>query len=100
MMYLKDLKSEYRLMADSGDRWGSVMLVLFDVCAEIDNRINENAVCGFLEKVGYSAGLGGSHVECEIWHEIFKDAHTGDLIRFGAILDRYRAMLVLAGEDY
>jgi hypothetical protein len=100
-MYLKDLKSEFKLCTDwRYDPWGSTMAVLFDVCAAIDLRLSDSQTCGFLDSVEYSAGLGGSHVEDEMWSEIFEDAHTGDLIRFGCILERYRAKLVLAGRDY
>jgi len=100
-IYLKDLISEFKAFTDwKYDPWGSCMTVLFDVCAHIDLATPENAEVGFLEKVEYRAGAAGSCVEDDHWEYLLDDAHLGDVIRFGCILERYRSKLVVAGKDY
>ena len=97
-LYIKDIKSEFRTFSDKSDPWGACMGILFDICAELHHRAPN---IGILKALGYSPGAGGDGREPDsYWYELLLDVHTGDLVALAMFFDRYRAKLVIAGEDY
>jgi len=96
--YLSDLRGLLRMDDIKYDPWGTVMGALFDVCAEIYTR---NPSADILATLEYSPGAGCDPREIEShWFFVYQSTDTGTLIRWARILDRYRALLALAGKDY
>jgi hypothetical protein len=93
-----DIKSEYRLQADSGDKWGSAMGARFDICETLHRR---DADIPASWEFSPGAGLFGVDDEPETYFgEIIRDADSADLVRFGNVLARYTDWLRAADLDY
>ena len=92
----EDLKAEYRLMQDSGDKWGSAMECFFSLCAELWMRGAYDA-----PEWGYSPGIADDPREPDGgYYEIFIDAQTDALQKLGALMFRYTGILEAAGHSY
>lgn len=92
---VEDLKSEFKLHADSGDAWGSVMASLFDIAAELTRRGDDVP-----EAWQYQAGAAGPHPRDEYVFDL--SDYTSDCLRtFGDdYLHRAVGILKRLGRDY
>jgi len=87
---------EYKLQADSGDRWGSAMSAFFDVAGELWWRGAD--IPTYWQ---YSHGCAIDPREHDGYmFEILVDAETSDLLDIGNILERYTRNLDRIGESY
>jgi len=92
---LGDLRVSYRLLR-SGDRWGDCMAALFAVADEMHARN-----CGPPNSWKYNPGSNyAEREEHDIWGFDLLHSSEEELSDFGALLFRYRRMLVSAGADY
>lgn len=95
-MKLQDIKSEYKIQADSGDRWGSAMSAYFDLVAELYYRGED-----IPDSWQYSPGCAVDPREPDAYmYGIFQDADSNTLVKFGNILERYTRNLDRLGESY
>ena len=96
MVNLNELKSEYKLQADSGDKWGSGMSAYFSVAAELWWRGDD-----IPRHWQYSPGCASDPREPEDYlYSVFNECSSDDLERFGNILERYTRNLDRIGESY
>ena len=94
--YIKDLEYELRIDDLNYDPWGTVMACFFALAGELYHRYPD---CEILQEWEYSPGLSPRDTDSH-WFDIFEQVHTGDLIAFGRILNRYSNLLRIAGKDY
>lgn len=91
-----DIKSEYQLSRDSGDPWGSLMTAWFGLAGELWMRGEAVPV-----EWNYSPGAAADPREPEDYmYDLYKDATTEALVRFGNVLERYARFVKRAGRDY
>lgn len=91
-----DIKSEYKMMHDKGDPWGSVMQAWFSCAAELWQR-------GLVVPVawGYSPGLAAVPTDPEdFMYDLFRGADNQSIVKFGNVLAKYAGLLKRAGKDY
>ena len=93
-MDYQDLKAEYRLEHDHGDRWGSVMGAWFDVASLLHNR-GANIPADWCYRPGAC-----DPQEVSSWHEHWDCANDYDLTKFGNLLARYAGALRAAGQAH
>jgi hypothetical protein len=95
-MNYSDIKSEYRLQADSGDKWGCAMSAHFDIAEELTRRDHDVPASW-----QFRAGAMGVTAEPESYFgEIIRDADSSDLRYFGDVLSRYIDWCKRADLDY
>ena len=94
-MNYSDIKSEYRLQADTGDKWGCAMSAHFDVAEELYRRDAD-----IPSSWQFSPGAMGVGEPDSYLGIILMAADTADLLRFGLVLSRYIDLLKRADLDY
>ena len=98
-MNYAEIKSEYRLQADSGDKWGSAMGARFDIAEELHRRDHDIPASW-----GFSPGAGSFGVSWEpetyFGGIIQHDTDSSDLRYFGDVLARYTDLLKRNDLDY
>jgi len=97
MLNYDDIKTEYKLMRDRGDPWGSAMGAWFDLAAELEYRYGETP-----SEWQYvpPATAGDPREEDSAYFDLFQDASREALVQLGNLLSRYATMLRRAGMDY
>ena len=97
-MSYREMVTEVKIGLDPGDAWGSAMGTFFDLTAELWGRDDATIP----DEWSYSPGaMGGDPREADSWlYELFAQADTADLERFGAVLHRWTDMLRAADRDY
>lgn len=93
-----DLKQALRQDDLRGDPWGTAIAALFDVCDTL--HFDRDATVP--AEWDYRPSLFGPLPEDERSYtgEHLPEASTGDLLRFGDLLNRYCDLLRHAGRDY
>jgi len=95
---LEALKAEYRLTADSCDRWGDCWGVWFAVAGELDWRGSDVPAVEWQFRPG--AGGDGRCDPDDMWREVLAGVDTDTLTDFGRLLSRYADKLRVAGASY
>jgi len=97
MYKLDEIKYEYALYCDPGDRWGSAMVAFFDVAEELYRRAEYVP-----DEWRFSPGAAGPP-DPEIeppGFDIVLESDSDALVAFGNILHRYTRQLDYLGESY
>jgi hypothetical protein len=97
----QDLKAEYKLGEDSGDKWGSAMGAMFSLCAELYERGDSRSIEALAEWQ-YSAPTCAGDVRepDDGYYDLFENAQSSALLKLGALLSRYIDRLDKAGHSY
>lgn len=96
MYTLEQIKPDINLTWDSGDKWGSAMMLFFDCASELYARGAD-----IPPEWGYSPGLCDDPREEESYfYDIFKETEIDSLIRLGNILNRLCNIYKAQGLDY
>lgn len=97
----KDLKSEYKMFEDSGDKWGSALGAHFDLCAELDHRAERDGVEAMRSwQYRAPATLDDHREKDSYYYDLYIGTSSADLVKFGDLLSRYTEKLAAAGHSY
>ena len=91
-----DVKGEYKLIEDSGDKWGSAMSCFFALSSELWMR-------GAYESIewDYSPGLCDDPREPDdYFYDVFLNTSTAALQKLGDLMHRYTEALDRTGHSY
>lgn len=94
---LKDLKNEYSLVNDPGDKWASCLGAHFDLCEYLHSKDIE---VPYHWEYCPSPVASKEILEPSYFQELFEKCDNKVLINFGDLLHRYANLLRLNGEDY
>jgi hypothetical protein len=94
-MTYKELRTEYNLMADSCDPWGSAMEFMFECAGQLSDRGAPIPA----EWEYKPSPFGGSDPE-SFWCEVMLECDDDTLLRAGAVFHRYTRLLDHLGKSY
>ena len=94
-----DLKNEIRMDDIKYDPWGTVMAWRFPLANELAYR-DEIEILSEWQYRPAGGNWCDPREKEDYQYELYEDTPTADLLKFGALLERYDQKLTLAKMDY
>ena len=96
MRTIKEFKTEYNIVSDKCDNWGSSMMAFFECAGQMNKR-----GLNIPYEWAYSPGMGSDGTDVDsYWYDLFEESTDSVLCNIGNLLHRYTQYLEFKGESY